>query len=41
MYSWNIFGARMNHMHTQIHKTHHGSNLGEAITFLTYSIICD
>jgi hypothetical protein len=29
----NIFGARTNHGHTQIHKIHHAPNLGEATTF--------
>jgi len=33
MHNWNTFGAWTSHEHTQIHKTHHGSNLGEAITF--------
>ncbi len=27
------FGAQMNHGQTRTHKTHHGPNLGEAITF--------
>jgi hypothetical protein len=27
------FGAWMNHGQTRIHKTHHGSNLGETTTF--------
>jgi hypothetical protein len=30
---WSTFGARMNHNQIQIHKTHHGSDLGEATTF--------
>jgi len=33
MRSWNTFGARTNHGQIQIHKTHHGSDLGEATTF--------
>jgi hypothetical protein len=33
MHSWNTFNAWTNHGQTQIHKTHHGLNLGEAITF--------
>jgi len=33
MHSWNIFGAKMNHRHTQIHKIHHGLDLGETTTF--------
>jgi len=33
MHSWNTFGARTNHGQTQIHKTHHGPDLGEAATF--------
>jgi hypothetical protein len=27
------FGGRTNHEQTQIHKTHHGPDLGEATTF--------
>jgi len=33
MHSWNIFGVMIRHEQTWIHKTHHGSNLGEATTF--------
>jgi hypothetical protein len=33
VHSWNTFGAWTSHGHTQTHKTHHGSNLGEATTF--------
>jgi hypothetical protein len=33
MRSWNTFSARTNHGQTQTHKTHHGLDLGEAITF--------
>ncbi len=33
MRSYNSFGARMNNRQTQIHKTYHGSDLGEANTF--------
>jgi hypothetical protein len=33
MHSWNILGARTSHEQTQIYKTHHGPNLGEATTF--------
>jgi hypothetical protein len=33
MHSWSTFGARMNHEQPRIHKTHHGSDLGEATTF--------
>ncbi len=33
MHSLNIFGARMNHGQTQIHKISHGSNLAETTTF--------
>jgi len=33
MHGWNIFDAWMNQGHTQIHKTHHGLDLKEAITF--------
>jgi hypothetical protein len=29
----NIFGAQMNHEQIWTHKTHHGPNLGETITF--------
>jgi hypothetical protein len=32
--SSSIFSAWTNHMHTQIHKIHHGLDLGEATTFL-------
>jgi len=31
--NWSIYGAWMNHGPTQIHKIHHGPNLGETITF--------
>jgi hypothetical protein len=31
--SWNTFGERTNHKHTQTHKIHHSPDLGEAITF--------
>jgi hypothetical protein len=33
MHSLSTFGARTNHEQTQIHKTHHGPDLGEATTF--------
>jgi hypothetical protein len=33
MYSWNTFGAQMNHEQTWIHEIHHNPNLREAITF--------
>jgi hypothetical protein len=33
MHGWNTFGAQANHGQTQIHKTHHDLDLGEAITF--------
>jgi hypothetical protein len=33
MRSWNTFGARTSHEQTWTHKTHHGPDLGEAITF--------
>jgi hypothetical protein len=33
VYNWSTFGARTNHGQTQIHKIHHGLNLGEATTF--------
>jgi hypothetical protein len=41
MCSWSTFVAQMNHGHTQIHKTHHDLNLGEAITFplIVFSMI--
>jgi hypothetical protein len=40
MHSWNTFGARTSHEQTWTHKTHHGSNLGEAATFplIVYSM---
>jgi len=31
--NWSTFNARTNHEHTQIHKIHHGPNLGETTTF--------
>ncbi len=31
--NWSIFGARMNHMHTWTHKTHHDPSLKETTTF--------
>jgi hypothetical protein len=34
MRSWNIFGARTNHMQTRTHKIQHGPDLGETTTFL-------
>jgi hypothetical protein len=34
MYKWGTFSARTNHGQTRVHKTHHGPDLGEAITFL-------
>ncbi len=33
MHNLNTFGARMNHGQIWIHKTHHGPDLGETITF--------
>jgi hypothetical protein len=33
MHSWNTFNARTSHGQTQLHKTYHGPNLGEATTF--------
>jgi hypothetical protein len=33
MHSWSIFDAKTSHGQIQTHKTHHGSNLGEATTF--------
>jgi hypothetical protein len=33
VHSWSTFGAKMSHGATQTHKTHHGSDLGEATTF--------
>ncbi len=33
MHSWNTFGAQTSHGHTQIHKTHHVLDFGEANTF--------
>jgi hypothetical protein len=34
VHRWNIFGALMNHKHSQTHKTHHSLDLGEGTTFL-------
>jgi hypothetical protein len=41
MHNWNIFGAWMNHKHTQSYKTHHSPNLKEATTFrlIIFSLI--
>ncbi len=33
VHSWSTFGARMTHGQIQIHKIHHGPDLGEATTF--------
>jgi hypothetical protein len=33
MHSLSTFGAKTNHGQTQIHKIHHGPDLGEATTF--------
>jgi hypothetical protein len=33
MHSWSIFGAQMNHKHTQTHKIHHDIDLEEAAAF--------
>jgi hypothetical protein len=33
MHNWNIFGVLTSHRQTRTHKTHHGPDLGEAITF--------
>jgi hypothetical protein len=33
VHSWNTFSARTSNGQTQIHKIHHGPNLGEATTF--------
>jgi hypothetical protein len=33
VHNWITFGAWISHEHTQIHKTHHGPNLGEPTTF--------
>jgi hypothetical protein len=33
VHCWSTFGARTNHGQTQIHKIHHGPNLGETTTF--------
>ncbi len=33
MHNWNIFNPQTNHRQTQIHKTHHNLDLGEATTF--------
>jgi hypothetical protein len=40
VHSLSTFGAKTNHEQIQIHKTHHGPNLREAITFPLYSIFC-
>jgi hypothetical protein len=43
MHNWITFGTWISHNHTWTHKTHHGSNLGEATTFLfiVFSMIND
>jgi hypothetical protein len=33
VHSWSTFGAKTSHGQTWTHKTHHGSDLGEATTF--------
>jgi hypothetical protein len=33
VHGWSTFDARINHKHTHSHKTHHGLDLGETITF--------
>jgi len=33
MRNWSTFDARTNHGHTQTHKIHHDSDLGEATSF--------
>jgi hypothetical protein len=40
VHSLSTFGAKMSHEQIQTHKTHHGSNLGEATTFpfIVYSM---
>jgi hypothetical protein len=40
VHRWSIFGARTSHKQTQIHKTHHHSDLGEKHHLPPYSIIC-
>ncbi len=41
MHSSSTFGAWTNHKHTQIHKTHHGPDLGAAtiLSFILFSMI--
>jgi hypothetical protein len=41
VHSWNIFGVMTSHGQTQTHKTHHGLDLGESITFplIVYSMV--
>jgi hypothetical protein len=41
VHNWSTFGARTSHGQTQIHKIHHGPDLGEAITFplIVYSVL--
>jgi hypothetical protein len=33
VHNWSTFNTQMNHLQTQIHKTHHNPNLREATTF--------
>ncbi len=41
VHNWSIFGAQTNHKHTQIHKVHHGPDLGEPTTFplIVFSVL--
>jgi hypothetical protein len=40
MHSWNTFGVRTNHGQIQIHKTHHGSDLGGSHYLPPYNLFC-
>jgi hypothetical protein len=40
VHSWSTFCAKISHVQTRTHKTHHGPDLGEATTFplIVYSV---
>jgi hypothetical protein len=38
MCNWCTFGAQIRHEQTQVHKTHHNSNLGKATTSFPFII---
>ncbi len=40
VHSWSIFGDKMSHGQSQIHKTHRGPDLGRSHHLPPYSILC-